>query len=1333
MDCDHFIGLCGRSLFAEEYRGDLDAAEDYLHQMRPDETTSDLTIHAEHLRCSAVLASLKGRPADAYKSLSKLSVLLDRLPKEWGLRYANYKALNDYTRRFPPLIRFYHENGKPVDISMLANVPTPGEMTKSFMEDSIKFADASLPRDQSSSLVLNAVMGIPWRIRNLAYTFHPLSPRNPTEASRENLLEEVSKSCEYFAKFRDTADSQGSTGVGTYLLRLTVEVHLACQSPLAETFLQGLYERCELLGDTAGMANAKMMEADSLMSPPFASPLTLNMIIADVTTSTMTDVLWSPVESRLRHDYPQLVRDMHEKALELFRQSNSKRGQAAVLLRQGCCLHDQGRHERLHGREITNVLKEAKQKLEQSLKLFGVDEANTHLTKTHVILLEISRGSHGRVKAMAKSIGHWGTEAQNEITTHFLGMLMCRYAHQEWFKFSNLDNAILAWECASEVFKPLGDMIPLYQSLVSRASAQYDMFNIDASQILLEKALAKVDGLLEYFDGIISAIPDDPLGNIDRSTLMTGKFQLLSTLDSVMSQSFRLSESLEKFNEWRAKYVRLLENDESFIAFRESLENGEMIRVTHEMLPLPEARVKGLWRQSLAETAANVRYTSAEVTFRRLLGEGDIKKAEREFRRFIDDTDNEGTYVDNFYRVLACQLIGDLGKAREIFDSMTDDDIFRNQLNDLQQGVGVKEFFDAIGVNAITFAVFAGDQERARKFIDLILEIQPHFFDRMDDDAMGFAHRISSFGQIMSQEQPEVCFAKLLEAYRILETRRVQTKDLDARISSSNLGWAPDVYANLARLCLRWQKEEKPISFLSMYEHGHFDNISWDEHALLFVEMSRARSVLESIQTQAKGIHPKNDSSDMTPLSEAIYKRRLLRSLLAQSQLSPEQEAEASQLRREIDDLEKDGKLSNTTSFIEKVDTMTEPRLLFQSIDKGALVLEASFTPRGHISFAITCDGIAGTHQGTTNTTSMRRLAMQAMQILQNLTGDISPGEESRKTELSSLTKQISAILLEPFAEIIESKKHVIFSVSDPMTAFAFACLPFNGKPLVAHAAVSQVPSLTVLYHLSQRKSVSETPTVSVIAKSPVENTAVGADRTQQEDNLYMAGIEAVAIARAFNTKPIEASHMTREEFRKHVQGGSLVMHVGTHGTLNHRWPLLSSISIGDGEPFRVIDMSAIRSNVHLLVFAACLSGLGKATFTSEVLGFSHVVLSTGCQAYIGSLWKVSDFASMMIMTLFYRHLRATPHLSIANLMQKAQMEVMKLNDESAGMLLNTIMENWSYRDASGYSPEDFVPHAEFWILMMRMRIADMDWTSPFFWAPFTLVGYGGLSFVHSN
>ncbi|KAJ5804832.1 hypothetical protein N7474_010698 [Penicillium riverlandense] len=1334
MDFGHFIDLCGRSLFAEEYLGDLDAAWDYLQQTQPDISEVEPAVYAEHLRCSAIHSVLAGRPADAYESLAILKDLLDKLPKEWGLRYANYKVLTDYTRRFPPLLHFYHENGKPVNVSMLGNTSVPFEIQESFMDNFKKYLPHSLPRDQILSLVLNAVLGYPSRARNITTLLHPLSPMRQATTSAEDKLSKVVKVAQTFLDFRDKADSYGVTRMGTYMFRLVAELHLTSQSPSSDALLRELYQRSKRLEDHEEMANAQLLEADNLISPPFASPVTLNLIIVDVTSCTFSDALWDPVELDLKYDYVPRVKELYDSALELFREANNKRGQAAVLLRQGCCLHNKARHERPLNKQVLGLLAESELKLQKSLNFFGRDEANAQLVKTHLILTGITGGNPGNIKAIATSIGVWGVEAKNETMAHCLGMILSRYAHQEWYKFSNLDTALLAWECAYEVFKRLGDMIPLFQSVVCRAHVQNEMWNVDAARIFIEEALSMVDGVVEHFDSIIQSAPDTPSLQTDRITISTSKFQLLSTFGSEVNNIYLRSEDIQRFNEWNNKLAYWIEHDESFVAFREKLETGDILRFTHPNAHFSEKNVKGLWRKSLAWNAAMVRYASADNTFRRLMDEGDILKAETSLRRFVDEVaDLERQYSRDLYRILACDRIGDTAKAREIFDTIDDNELFNDRLEEFQQGIGIQSGFSLNAQVALIMAVFSGDKQRAQRLVDMIIKIWPPFFETMTESAMDYSQRLSYYAQIMKDQEPEICFAKLLEARQILETCRIQTKDLDARIGSSGQGWSVEVYMNLARLCLRWESSGVPVSFISAYEHGHFDDISWSEHALLFIEMSRARAVLESLQSQATHIPGMTGVPDTTPLSESVQKRRLLRSLLSLRKLSSEQEQEVSQLRKDIDELERDRNLSYATDFIETASSTIEPKLLYQSIDEHSVVIDATFTHRGFISFAVTRDGIQQTHQGTTTVFDIRRPVMQVMQIMHNMTGYIGEEEEARKNALNKLSQMISAVLLEPFADTIRRKSHVIFSVSDPMTAFPFASLVFDEKPLIMHAGVSQVPSLSVLHHLSRRRSASMTPTVSVLAKSPTKESSENPTRSNKEASLHMAGIEAINIARTFATWPIEASHMTRDEFREYVKGGSLIMHVGTHGDVNYRNPLLSSISIGEGQEFRVIDMSAIRSSVHLLVFAACLSGLGKATLSNEVLGFSHVVLSTGCQAYVGSLWKVSDFGSMLIMTLFYRHLRSMPQLSVAELMRKSQMELLQLDGEKAGILLDGLLENWSDTEVEGQRPAEFVPDAEFLLSTMKMIIDQLDWSSPFYWAPFTLVGYGGFRFVHED
>ncbi|KAJ5280213.1 hypothetical protein N7478_005585 [Penicillium angulare] len=1335
MIFEHFVTLCGNSLFAEEYKGDLDAAYDYLQQLEVQyDTLPDLNDKAEYLRCSSIYAILTGNFGNAYKHLDSLHKLLNQLPPEWGLRYTNYRVLADYTRRFPPMLRFYQERGWPLNIPMLGNIIGPIEISQSFTKNVNEHLPHGLPRDKALCHILNVISWAPTSTRRLTQQFHPLSPGGPNYKPDQSPASDIEISAKNILARRDLAQANGADSMANYLNRLVVEFYIACASPKKEIMLIDLYQRCEKLNDYAGMANAKLLEGDDMLCAPFTSPLALNLVPFNSSAAAGDNTFWDPIEFDLGFDYTDTVKGLYESALDLFKASGSKRGQAAVLFRQGCCLHNLARLQRTSNKVYVDFLVEAETKFQDAVVLFGRDEANVQFVRAHQILLAISKRNPQRVKKLSREIGDWCATAKNEVLAHVIGLLMGRFAYQEWHKYSNLDTAQQAWECVYEVSRAVDDMVPLLQSIVCRVSLHHEMFNSAAARLLIEEAFDNIEEVRDYLSDKILPAPQTPLGRADFQLLQTTKCLFLWTFGRLVGQVYmRAEEDTAPFFKWHARLSDWVENDEDFREWRGMIEDYESPSAGDykPAIAPPEHKKGSLWKKVMADEAAHIKYAAADSGFRRLLGEGDVLGAEEIFRRFVIENSNEGKVCTrDLYRVLACDRIGDRAKAREIFDSISDDELFDGNLEAYQQGIGVRSSLPTVGQNALTFALFAGDFDRARRLVRMISDMNPTFFDSVIDNSIDYSLRLGQYAAIMKDTEPELCFSKLLIARQLIETRRRQTTDLDARVWSSHAGWSGEIYLNLARICLRAGNLGLPLDLLASSGDEHIAGASWVDHALLFVEMYRARAVLESLQTQAAKATGLSEAPNATKLSEAVHKRRLLRSLLSLETLTADQEKEVAQLRDDIKELEEDGTLTSATTFIDTVNSSIDPKLLYQNIDEDTVVIETTFGIRGMIAFAATRDGIQETHQSSFCQVDMKRPVMRALQIMRKLTGYISDEEEKQKKLLNELCSEISEVLLVPFAEIIRTKLHIIFSVSDPLTAFPFSILPFDGKPLIMQAVVSQVPSLTVLYYLSQRKSTSASPTVSVLAKSPTEEPS-GNTRGGNEVNLHMAGIEAVNIARMFATWPIEASQMTRKDFQQHVEGGSLIMHIGTHGDINNQNPLLSSISIGHGQEFRVVDMSAIKSNVNLLVFAACLSGFGKATIGSEVLGFSHVVLSTGCQAYIGSLWKVSDFGSMLIMTLFYQYLKANPHRPVAEAMRAAQMGLLQLDMDKAGVLLDQLAENWSVDVSTGQSPAEFVPDAEFLLWALKMILEQLDWSSPFYWAPFTLVGYGGFRFLH--
>ncbi|KAF7164861.1 hypothetical protein CNMCM5623_009288 [Aspergillus felis] len=1326
MRFDQFLNLCGGSLFPEEYRGDLDAAWQELQRSRPDHSAAEPQIKAEYLRCFALYSIITGNLAEAYRTLEDLHALLDTLPAEWGLRYTIYMLLADYTRQYPPTLRFYHERGKPSNIAMLSDISGPNGMSDRFMERVRTYFETGSVPNKGLCQILCSVMWFPMLARKLNTELDPLFPGgffHTTGADPDAIIAEHAAG---LIKCRESAEQVGETWIAAYLSRLLVELRISSQSSDWMTALNDLYDIYHRQEDFAGMANCQMMKGDGLLGPSFTSPLALNLVLVDASSAIGEDSLWDPVELELKDQYSSQVKECYEAALELFSRAHCRRGEAAVLLRQACCLHIATQRLKSTDSSRSTVINDARAKLEQSKQLFGKDEVNCQIVTAHQILLDITRGENRNVKQTARGIGTWAAQAKNQTVGHCLGLLIFRFARQEWYTFARMDNALVAWECAYEIFESIDDVLPMFQSVVSRAWVQAEMFNTAALNIMADRAVGMVDRVRQYYDILAKSAPDTEMGETDRLLIQTCKFTTLSSFGSKVSTMYLRLGDPQLAHAWQAKFAGIMEDDDSFREMREKMEKGLDFESVSPAF-FSKSALKGLWQRRVMEDAMAARFRDAQFEFQEWMDKNDIERAEAVYRRFMDETkDMESSYVRDGYRLLFCRSVGDKTSARMILDSMDDNALFQGDLKDYQQGIGVKVTFPGVADNALMFCLLSRDEERAYRIVQIIQQISPTFYDTMDDNVIDHSFRLSYYGAtLLYKGQLEVALRRLLESRQLNELRRQQTTDVDARVGITTPGWTMEAYLNLARACLKCADTRVPLQMLQRLDHGHPNDLSWEEHALLFLEESRARTVLEALKTQIT--HNQDEHNPSAALSELIHKRRLLRTLLALRHRTPEQEEEIRELQSQISHMETGQVSATASSFIDVANSIVLPKLLYQSIDEDAVVIEATFGYQGFIGFAVTSDGIQNIYQDRTRNVDIRKPVMQMMKVLTEMTGYLGDKEDQRKELFSEYAQQISRLLVQPFKETIGQKKHVIFSTSDPLTAFPFSALVLEGQPLMARFAVSQIPSLTVLYHVSQRESQSAAPTVSVFAQSPSAGS-LSTMRDKQEANLHLAGIEAVNIARTFSTWPVDAKNVTRAEFRKYVEGSSSILHIGTHGDVDHRNPLLSSISIG--EDFRVLDMSTIKTNVNLLVFAACLSGLGKATTGSDILGFSHVILSTGCQAYIGTLRKVSDFASMLLTTLFYRTLKDAPSMPLAYILRQAQIEISQFDSERAASYLDELMQTSPSGDGDSRGPEDFVPDAEYMIWTAKMILDQLDWSSPFFWAPFVLMGYGSLRFA---
>jgi CHAT domain-containing protein len=145
------------------------------------------------------------------------------------------------------------------------------------------------------------------------------------------------------------------------------------------------------------------------------------------------------------------------------------------------------------------------------------------------------------------------------------------------------------------------------------------------------------------------------------------------------------------------------------------------------------------------------------------------------------------------------------------------------------------------------------------------------------------------------------------------------------------------------------------------------------------------------------------------------------------------------------------------------------------------------------------------------------------------------------------------------------------------------------------------------------------------------------------------------------------------------------IVHFATHGFLNSRHPELSGIVLSlvdeagrDQDGFlRAHEIYDLKIPAELVVLSGCRTGLGKEIRGEGLIGLTRAFMHAGAARVLVSLWDVNDEATAELMTRFYGRLLGREKLSPAAALRAAQVSMAR----------------------------------------------DKRWSSPYFWAGFTLQG----------
>jgi CHAT domain-containing protein/tetratricopeptide (TPR) repeat protein len=308
---------------------------------------------------------------------------------------------------------------------------------------------------------------------------------------------------------------------------------------------------------------------------------------------------------------------------------------------------------------------------------------------------------------------------------------------------------------------------------------------------------------------------------------------------------------------------------------------------------------------------------------------------------------------------------------------------------------------------------------------------------------------------------------------------------------------------------------------------------------------------------------------------------------------------------------------------------------------------------------------------------------------------------DSRTTRDAS--RELYRMLVAPAEPYLNGVDHLVVSADGPLAFVPFEALLARDVPedrvpkgayLVERYRISYTPSATVLALLERRDPATasrsggtSTPAAIVAVGNPtfgdvpvpgtgpltpLPNTAAELAMFQQHSKgrqiVVLSGTDAT------RARVLELPALSRAE----------IVHFATHGYVDAAEPERSGLWLApasaDEPPSRieVSDIMSLRLQADLVTLSACETGLGRLERGEGVVGLSRGFLAAGARSVVVSLWNVNDRSTAQLMSILYARLANRRRLDDA------------LTDAKRALL---------------ESPET---------------------RSPFYWAPFVLVGASG-------
>ena len=537
---------------------------------------------------------------------------------------------------------------------------------------------------------------------------------------------------------------------------------------------------------------------------------------------------------------------------------------------------------------------------------------------------------------------------------------------------------------------------------------------------------------------------------------------------------------------------------------------------------------------------------------------------------------------------------------------------------------------------------------------------------------------------------------------------------------------------------------------LLMQMHRKEPGKGYDETALRFSERARARSLLDLLAEAHAQIRHGADQATLekerTLLERLNAKDAAWRRLRNDERTKKQADSvagEINDLTAQLQQVEGQIRLSSPRyAGLTQPQSLTHAEIQRQLLDENTVLLEFALGEKRSWLWAVTPTATT-THQ----LPPRREIEAVARRIYELLTSRqpkaglteaeqtarIKTADAAFQTEAASLSQMLFGEIAGSLRRELKGKRLAIVP-SGALEYLPFAALPIPSnynryEPLIADHEVVNLPSASVLSAI--RRETSGRPvapgTVAILADPVFEtndprllmamrrragsqeialNTRSAGKSSPSPSGVHyppmraVRGVDGVSLSRLpFSGEEADAIAelvparqrlkatdflATRTKALSNELSNYRIVHFATHGLLNSQHPELSGLVLSlvdengraqDGF-LRKHEIYNLRLPAEVVVLSACQTGLGKEIKGEGLIGLTRGFMYAGAQRVVASLWQVDDLATAQLMKHFYEAM-LRDGLRPAAALRSAQIELMK----------------------------------------------EKRWSSPYFWAAFTLQG----------